>query len=309
MRRVFGSILASLLIVATSCSQQSEESTRMAVDTSLGKLVLFEKLHKISKDDGKSVEPNPGELLVAIHFEGKTSFPLGEQGIVMIDQAGTRFLPEIMGSPVGDGELSDKDWRMDGNMTARDGKWVFVGQVGTPQPRQVFIYRVPEKTSALAFVDGDRVHPLMGGGFPERIDLPLDSNVPGKSGSVADGVAGGVVESPGPSALVAAIRVGGQIPEPKLLKHVPPHYPEIAAAARVQGSVVLELTVSAEGRVTDAKVLRGVALLDQAAIEAAEQWVYAPTVVNGKPVPVILTTFVSFKLQERGRSAEKPEGQ
>ena len=46
----------------------------------------------------------------------------------------------------------------------------------------------------------------------------------------------------------------------------------------------------------DVKVLRGLPLLDQAAIEAVRQWVYTPTLLNGVPVPVIMTVTVNFKL-------------
>lgn len=46
----------------------------------------------------------------------------------------------------------------------------------------------------------------------------------------------------------------------------------------------------------DVKVLRGLPLLDQAAIEAVRQWVYTPTLLNGVPVPVMMTVTVNFKL-------------
>ena len=40
----------------------------------------------------------------------------------------------------------------------------------------------------------------------------------------------------------------------------------------------------------------GIPLLDQSAIEAVKQWVYTPTLLNGVPVPVIMTVTVNFKL-------------
>ena len=70
--------------------------------------------------------------------------------------------------------------------------------------------------------------------------------------------------------------MGGQIKEPKKLKNVNPAYPDIAKQARVQGVVILECTISPQGKVTDVKVLRGIPLLDAAAIEAVKQWVYTP---------------------------------
>ena len=62
------------------------------------------------------------------------------------------------------------------------------------------------------------------------------------------------------------------------------------------GVVILECTISPQGKVTDVKVLRGIPLLDQAAVDAVKQWVYTPTLLNGVPVPVIMTVTVNFKL-------------
>jgi len=93
-----------------------------------------------------------------------------------------------------------------------------------------------------------------------------------------------------------AVRVGGQIKEPRKVKDIKPVYPDIAKQARVQGVVILECTISPQGRVTDVKVLRGIPLLDAAAQEAVKQWVYTPTLLNGVPVPVIMTVTVNFRL-------------
>jgi protein TonB len=65
----------------------------------------------------------------------------------------------------------------------------------------------------------------------------------------------------------------------------------------VQGIVIIEAVVGPDGRVQDAKVLRSIALLDAAALEAVKQWEYAPTLLNGVPVPVIMTVTVDFTVQ------------
>jgi periplasmic protein TonB len=132
----------------------------------------------------------------------------------------------------------------------------------------------------------------------EGIDLGVEGGVPGGveggvPGGVVGGVVGGLPDAPPPP---QAVRVGGQIKEPKKLKNVNPAYPDIAKQARVQGVVILECTISPQGRVTDVKVLRGIPLLDSAAIEAVKQWVYSPTLLNGVPVPVIMTVTVNFRL-------------
>jgi TonB family protein len=96
---------------------------------------------------------------------------------------------------------------------------------------------------------------------------------------------------------VAPVRVGGNITAPAKIKDVKPAYPPDAAAARVQGVVILEVTVASDGRVSDARVLRSIPQLDQAAIDAVRQWEFVPTHLNGAPVPVIMTVTVNFSLQ------------
>ena len=68
-------------------------------------------------------------------------------------------------------------------------------------------------------------------------------------------------------------------------------------SARVSGVVIIEATIGTDGRVKDAKVLRSIPLLDQAALDAVKQWQYSPTLLNGVPVSVIMTVTVNFTLQ------------
>jgi protein TonB len=60
--------------------------------------------------------------------------------------------------------------------------------------------------------------------------------------------------------------------------------------------VILDCLVTPEGKVTEIRVLRGIPLLDAAAIDAVRQWEYTPTLIDGKPVPVIMTVTVNFRL-------------
>jgi protein TonB len=114
---------------------------------------------------------------------------------------------------------------------------------------------------------------------------------------VVGGVVGGLPQAPPPPPEVKPIRVGGQIQPPRKLKDVTPVYPEIAKEARIQGIVIVECTISPRGTVSDVKVLRGIPLLNDAALDAVRQWVYTPTLLNGIPVPVIMTVTVMFQLR------------
>jgi protein TonB len=93
---------------------------------------------------------------------------------------------------------------------------------------------------------------------------------------------------------VEPVRVGGSVKEPRAIKMVPPVYPPLASKARVSGTVILEATLTAEGRVEEIKVVSGHPLLVDAAINCVKQWIYEPTYLNGVPVAVILTARVHF---------------
>jgi TonB family protein len=97
-----------------------------------------------------------------------------------------------------------------------------------------------------------------------------------------------------PAAAPSPVRIGGQTKAPERLKYVAPVYPQAAIAGQVSGTVIIEATIGKDGSVTDAHVLRSIAQLDQAALNAVKQWKYTPTTLNGVPVPVIMTVTVAF---------------
>lgn len=76
------------------------------------------------------------------------------------------------------------------------------------------------------------------------------------------------------------------------LTRVTPEYPKLAAS-RVAGDVVVELLIDEKGNVESVRVVSGHALLQQAAIEAARQWKFKPTLLN--KVPVKVTGILTFR--------------
>lgn len=90
---------------------------------------------------------------------------------------------------------------------------------------------------------------------------------------------------------------GGKVRFPKLLQRVEPSYPDLAKQAGIQGTVLLEATLGADGRVKQIAVINGHPLLVEAAKQAVSQWVYEPTYLNGRPVPVLLRVTVEFVLR------------
>lgn len=179
---------------------------------------------------------------------------------------------------------------------------------GSPDPRAL---DVPVPTSTPPTPD-DAGEP---GQFQAPTEIPGeidDGVVGGVPGGVPGGVIGGVPGGQGNGSTQAPasgeakgsppapVRVGGGIPAPKLITRVPPAYPPLAKAAQVQGVVVLEAVIDPTGHVARVKVLHGHPLLDSAAIEAVSQWIYEPVLLQGKPIPVILTVTVRFTLSTGG---------
>lgn len=94
-----------------------------------------------------------------------------------------------------------------------------------------------------------------------------------------------------------ALRVGGDVSRPELIKKVEPQYTEEARAAKYQGVVVLYVVIEPDGTPDNFQVLKSLGLgLDQKAIEAVQQWQFKPGVKNGVAVPVKATIEVNFKL-------------
>jgi TonB family protein len=91
---------------------------------------------------------------------------------------------------------------------------------------------------------------------------------------------------------------GQRIKEPKKTKHVSPEWPTNALRAGLTGSVILECVLGVDGRVETVKVLKGFRSLAQSAAAAVRKWRYTTTELDGKPVPVIMTITVNFRLQE-----------
>ncbi len=82
----------------------------------------------------------------------------------------------------------------------------------------------------------------------------------------------------------------------KILRKVIPLYPPLAKAARISGVVRLIGTIGKDGTIQNLQIVSGHPMLARAAVEAVEQWVYKPTLLNGNPVEVIAPIEVNFTL-------------
>lgn len=91
--------------------------------------------------------------------------------------------------------------------------------------------------------------------------------------------------------------------EARVLHKVKPTYSDIAKLARTQGDVVLQIVISARGRVIDARVLSGPPMLMYDAISAVQQWRYNPFFLNGTPARAETSVTFHFRAIDRDQWA------
>jgi len=187
-------------------------------------------------------------------------------------------------------------------------QWVYEPMIINGKPQSVTFtvtmqFKLDEKKPQVGGVVGS-----VFGGVTGGVEGGVSGGV---TGGVQGGVVGGVlgsVESPQDLKKFEgdAVRAVGKIEPPKLVKSPDPVYPKEARQARVEGIVILEAKTDEGGNVVDARILRSIPVLDQAAIDAVKQWKYEPLVIDGQPRKVIFTVTVRFMLKEGGK-AKTPE--
>jgi protein TonB len=147
--------------------------------------------------------------------------------------------------------------------------------------------------------------------IPKEIAEIIEEDIPPDVGGVMGGVAGGIaggqmggviggviggIPSAAPPPPAAPIRISSGVQSAKRVRYVKPVFPPIARQARITGTVRLEAVIGRDGAIRNLKPLSGHPLLTQSAIQAVQQWRYAPTLLNGEAVEVITLIDVVFKL-------------
>jgi len=88
------------------------------------------------------------------------------------------------------------------------------------------------------------------------------------------------------------------VSSPSVVYKSPPSYTPEAKQAKIQGGVVIEAVVTAQGRAEDIQVVRSLdAGLDANAVASVGQWLFKPGMKDGQPVDVAVTIEINFKLQ------------
>jgi protein TonB len=91
--------------------------------------------------------------------------------------------------------------------------------------------------------------------------------------------------------------VSGGVLNGKAISKPQPAYPPIAKAARASGTVTVQILVDESGRVVSASAVSGHPLLQQAAVAAARNARFSPTLLSGQPVKVSGVITYNFVLQ------------
>jgi len=77
----------------------------------------------------------------------------------------------------------------------------------------------------------------------------------------------------------------------------PANYTDPARVAKLNGIVVLQLTISEQGRMVDAKVVRGLPYgLNESAIRSVRDWQFQPATRNGEPITCMVMMETNFRL-------------
>ncbi len=126
-------------------------------------------------------------------------------------------------------------------------------------------------------------------------------NCPGQQGDIyaflPDALTATKVDPTNPDTRAQVFRVGHHVSPPRPIYAPGPEYSEKARKAKQQGTAVLRVIVTPEGKVALVKVLKVIGYgLDQQAVNAVCQWKFQPALKDGQPVPVEINIEVSFRL-------------
>jgi len=112
----------------------------------------------------------------------------------------------------------------------------------------------------------------------------------GQVGGVPGGVLGGVIGGTGTGPVM------DYDTPPRPIKQPRPQYPQEAFIKKIEGTVLVEILIDAQGRVARARVVQSVPMLDAAALQTVYQWVFMPAIKHGKPVATLAHIPVAFRI-------------
>ena len=112
----------------------------------------------------------------------------------------------------------------------------------------------------------------------------------GRGAGVGPGTGGGTGGGP--------YRPGSGVTRPRLLEEIKPAYTEDARRRGIEGDVVLEVVVLADGSIGNVRVVRSLGFgLDERAVRAMRRWRFRPAELHGAAVDVVVEVAMEFRLR------------
>jgi TonB family protein len=173
----------------------------------------------------------------------------------------------------------------------------------TELPKKLRVQPLPAIVAPVVALPAD---PRDRAGVLEQSRSPADSHGPGQNGGAGTGSGSGAGEGngagigPGSGGGIGGgpYRPGSGIDPPRLVREVKADYTDVARRRGVQGEVVMEILVRADGNVGEVRVVQGLDPgLDERAVQAVRQWRFAPAHRQGVPVEVVVEASVEFRLR------------
>jgi len=158
-------------------------------------------------------------------------------------------------------------------------RWQFTPAVKNGRPvLQVDLPQEAELRPEDAAPESEQFGSLNGSdfGMAEGMEEGVEGGV---VGGVPGGVLGGVIGGTGDGPVLDYDQA------PTLIHRPPLVYPQDAFVKKIEGTVVVEMTIDTGGHVVATRVIQSVPALDQAAREYVSRWQFTPAVKNGRPVP------------------------
>ncbi len=161
--------------------------------------------------------------------------------------------------------------------------------------------KTPELTAPIEVREPDKVTPEDKAAASAQAGSETGSEF-GLAEGMEGGVEGGVVGGTLGGVLGGVIGGTGTGPvldydmPPRQIRTCKPQYPQEAFVKKVEGTVLLEILIDANGRVVRARVLQSIPSLDAAAVQTAYQCVFTPAMKHGRPVATVGHMPVTFRI-------------
>jgi TonB family protein len=172
---------------------------------------------------------------------------------------------------------------------------------GKSEPAEIVVVEngvPPSATAAKPLSIKKSPEPLAVKTVPASVEPTLAPPPLQVASSATDQTIAGLITTtlPAPKRSTEATRVSQGITEGMLVKKVSPIYPSQARQMRKEGVVQILANITKSGSISSAKLIKGDAMLGQAALVAVKQWKYKPYTLDGQAVEVQTQISVNFKL-------------